>query len=473
MIVPVILAGGVGSRLWPQSRALLPKQFIDFPQQGGSLFQNTLSRLAGLDDIAGPVVLCNNDHRFLVAQQLSELGQTDAGIMLEPVGRNTAPAVAVAALEIEAINPDAVLLVLPADHVILDVQALQSTIGKGKLLAESGKLVTFGIVPSVPETGYGYKKRGKPIDNSSGFAVEKFVEKPDLDTARSYLASGEYLWNSGMFMFKASTYLSELANHAPAIEKSCRMAFDAIERDKDYVHIPLQLFEECPGDSIDYAIMEKTDRAAVIPLDAKWNDLGAWSALWEVIEKDDRNNVVSGDVLLQGVSDSYVQAESRLVAVVGISDVVVVETSDAVLVAAKDKVQDVKKIVEKLQSEKRPESQHHDLVYRPWGSYQSLVNANGYQVKHIVVKPGAALSLQMHHKRAEHWTVVHGEAKVTRDDEILILKTNESVFLPLGCKHRLENTGSEVVEIIEVQVGDYLGEDDIVRFEDVYGRIDR
>jgi len=471
MIVPVILAGGVGSRLWPKSRTLLPKQFIRFPQQQETLFQNTLTRLVGLEMIAAPIVICNENHRFLVAEQLQEIEQVDATILLEPVGRNTAPAIAMAAIEAGAAEPGAILLVLPADHVILNLKALHQAIKDGAQLAAGGMLVTFGIVPGSPETGYGYIKKGTSVNQDLGFMVEKFVEKPDFETAQAYLAEDNYLWNSGMFMFQASTYLDELESHAPAILDCCRRAFSGIERDADYLRIPEALFKQCPSDSIDYAIMEKTDKAAVVPLDAQWNDLGAWSALWDIADKDEQNNVVSGDVYLQDVSNCYIQTDSRLVAAVGIKDTVIIETSDAILVAAKDQVQHVRKIVERLDTQSRSEGQHHDLVYRPWGSYESLVIADGYQVKHIVVKPGESLSLQMHHHRAEHWTVVQGEAKVTRDDEILVLKVNESVFLPLGCKHRLENPGSENVEIIEVQVGDYLGEDDIVRFEDSYGRI--
>ena len=423
MIFPVILAGGVGSRLWPNSRALLPKQFIRFPQQQGTLFQTTLTRLAGLENLAPPIVVCNENHRFLVAEQLREIGQSDAIIMLEPVGRNTAPAVAMAAIEALTADADASLLVLPADHIILDLEALHQAIRDGFQLAINNSLVTFGIVPGGPETGYGYIKKGSPLEQGDGFGVEKFVEKPDLETAKSYFSDGAYLWNSGMFMFKASTYLDELERHGPDMLECCRNAFNAIERDADYARISEQLFELCPSDSIDYAIMEKTDRAAVVPLDAQWNDLGAWSALWDIADKDEQGNAISGDVLLEGVSGSYLQADSRMIAAVGISDLVVVESSDAVLVAAKDQVQQVKRIVEKLDSEKRSETKHHDLVYRPWGSYQSLVMADGYQVKHIVVKPGAVLSLQMHHQRAEHWTVVQGEAKVTRDDEVLKSKS--------------------------------------------------
>jgi mannose-1-phosphate guanylyltransferase/mannose-6-phosphate isomerase len=473
MIVPVILAGGVGSRLWPQSRALLPKQFIQFPGQDGSLFQNTLSRLEGLESLAPPLVVCNNEHRFLVAEQLRQLGIAGAAILLEPVGRNTAPAVAMAALQASRSDQDPVLLVLPADHMILDCPALHLAVRQGEQLARQDRLVTFGIVPGAPETGYGYIKKGPALPASDGCSVEQFVEKPDLETARSYLQRGDYLWNSGMFMFRASVFLRELATFAPDMLGCCEKAFVEIESGQDYLNIPIGLFAACPSDSIDYAVMEKTDAAAVVPLDASWNDLGAWSAVWEVAEKDANGNAVSGDVLLEQVADSYIQANSRMVAAVGVSDTVIVETSDAVLVADRGKVQGIKKIVDLLQAADRSESQHHDLVFRPWGSYRSLENTDGYQVKHIIVNPGQSLSLQMHHHRAEHWTIVRGEALVTRDDEQHRLKVNESIFLPLGCRHRLENPGQVPVELIEVQVGDYLGEDDIVRFEDVYGRIEK
>ncbi len=471
MIVPVILAGGVGSRLWPQSRALLPKQFIQFPGQERTLFQSTLSRLGGLDQLEPAIVICNADHRFLVAEQLRQLGSAGSSILLEPVGRNTAPAVAMAALQATGNGDDPVMLVLPADHLISNQSAFQAAIRLGEQVAVAERLVTFGIVPGVPETGYGYIKKGPEYDLQGVFGVEKFVEKPDIQTARAYLASGHYLWNSGMFMFRASVFLRELESHEPQVLRCCREAFAAIESDLDYLRIPEALFRDCPSISVDYAVMEKTALAAVVPLDAGWNDLGAWTALWEVAGKDGDGNVVSGDVLIEQVTDSYIQADSRFVAVLGVKDVIVVETSDAVLVAGKDQVQGIKTIVSRLEADQRSESQHHDLVYRPWGSYRSLENAAGYQVKHIVVNPGQALSLQMHHHRAEHWTIIRGEALVTRDNEVHRVAKNESVFLPLGCRHRLENRGQEPVELIEVQLGDYLGEDDIVRFDDVYGRV--
>jgi mannose-1-phosphate guanylyltransferase/mannose-6-phosphate isomerase len=476
MIVPVVLAGGVGSRLWPLSRQLYPKQFTTLP--GGNaakqppdapprtLFQSTLTRLEGVEGLGSPMIICNEDHRFLTAQQLLELGMSKAVILLEPVGRNTAPAVAVAALEA---NADDILLVLPADHGIGDEKALRAAVSKGAALASAGRLVTFGIVPTAAETGYGYILRGESLPGD-GFAVQRFVEKPDLDTARAYLASGEYYWNSGMFMFTARRYLEELAEHAPDILASCRAAVDTIEQDVDFRRLSKSVFGACRSESIDYAVMEKTGAAVVVPLNANWNDLGAWDSLWETSVQDSQRNVLAGDVLCEGVSGSFISAHSRLVAAVGIEDTIIVETADAVLVAARDRVQDVKKIVQQLEKNKRTEGVSHVLVYRPWGSYESLSVGAGFQVKHIVVHPGGSLSLQMHHHRAEHWVVVKGSAKVTCDDRVFTLNENESTFLPLGSKHRLQNITGEAVEIIEVQTGSYLGEDDIVRFEDVYGR---
>jgi len=481
-VVPVILAGGVGSRLWPQSRARLPKQFSRFPGQQGSLFQATLTRLQGLPDLLGPLVICNEDHRFLVAEQLRQLdmhdqaGATHGTIMLEPVGRNTAPAVAMAALQATRDGSDPILLVLPADHLIRAREPLQQAIEAGVRAATRDFLVTFGIVPDAPETGYGYIRTGRPLpgigaDDAAVREVAGFVEKPDSDTADGYLASGDYLWNSGMFMFRASVFLRELQQHAPAMGRHCEQAFSAMETDNDFLRLPAEEFAACPADSIDYAVMEKTGSAVVVPLDAGWNDLGAWNAVWEVAEQDGDGNAVSGDVLLEQVTDSYIQADSRLVAAVGVSGLVIVETADAVLVAGMEAVQQVKNVVSRLEAADRSEATHHLLVYRPWGSYRSLEKADGYQVKHIVVNPGEALSLQMHHHRAEHWTILRGEALVTRDDETHRLGGNESIFLPRGCRHRLENPGQKPCELIEVQLGDYLGEDDIVRFDDIYGRV--
>lgn len=470
MIVPVVLAGGIGSRLWPLSRALLPKQFIQFPQQQGSLFQETLSRLNGLENIADPLVVCNTDHRFLVAEQLRALGINRSTILLEPVGRNTAPAIAMAALSAQQQAQDPLILSLHADHVIANIPAFHEAILKAQSLALQNRLVTFGIVPDAPETGYGYIEKGSLLECESAFSVSRFVEKPDLETAKTYLASGNYFWNSGMFMFTASQYLDALLQYAPDIHASCVAAFAAIESGDDFDQIPAELFASCRSESIDYAVMEKTDNAAVVPLDANWSDLGAWDALWQVQEKDADGNVSSGDVLTVDVVNSYIQSQSRLVAAVGVEDIVIVETADAVLVASKAKAQAVKQIVEQLETSNRSESIRHTLVHRPWGSYQSLAVGDGYQVKHIVVNPEASLSLQMHHHRAEHWTVIKGAGLINCGDEEFMLHPNESTFIPLGSKHRLTNPGNEPVELIEVQVGDYLGEDDIVRFEDIYGR---
>lgn len=471
MLIPVILAGGVGSRLWPVSRSMLPKQFIDFPNMQGSLFQNTLSRLEGVSGIEDPIVVCNEDHRFLVAEQLRQLGKGSCNIMLEPMGRNTAPAVAVAALCAQQEHADAYLLVLPADHVIQDQSIFQRAIATAFEAAKRNKLATFGIVPSAPETGYGYIEKGGALTDQDGFAVKQFVEKPDQDTAQGYLDSGDYYWNSGMFLFSASVYLAELEKHAPDIFGSCQAAYAEIGRSEDFQRIPEDHFSACRSDSIDYAVMEKTDAAVVVPLEAGWNDLGAWDAVWEVQPKDDQGNSISGDVLTEDVEGSYIESQSRLVAVAGIRDVVVVETSDAVLVTQRSSVQSVKHLVEQLQEANREESTLHRLVYRPWGSYETLSNRPGYQVKHIIVNAGASISLQLHQKRSEHWTSLKGVALVTCDDKEFELHPNESTYIPMGAKHRLSNTGEEPIEIIEIQLGEYLGEDDIIRFEDLYNRV--
>lgn len=473
MLLPVVIAGGIGSRLWPVSRTLLPKQFIHFQQFGGSLFQNTLNRLNGIEDISQPLVVCNEEHRFLVAEQLRALDELDSKILLEPFGKDTAPAVAMAALCAIQENPDALLLVLPADHIIKDTDRFQSAIGQAEKLAKKNKLVTFGIVPDAPEVGYGYIEKGSQLEGSDGFAVERFVEKPDLAAAISYLEARTYFWNSGMFMFSAQLFLGELEVYSRDIYEVCVETFAAIIKDNDFMRIPGSRFSACRSDSIDYAVMEKTANAAMIPLDAGWNDLGAWEALWKVGSKDAAGNVISGDVLLNQVNNSYIQAESRLVAAVGIEDTVIIETADSVLVSNKKSAQTVKQIVEQLEAKKRTESVSHTKVFRPWGSYESLMNADGYQVKHIIVNPGESLSLQMHHHRAEHWIVIKGKGVITCDGKEIVLGVNENIFVPLGSKHRLANPFSEPVEIIEVQVGDYLSEDDIVRFEDQYGRLEK
>jgi len=471
MLIPVILAGGVGSRLWPASRSLRPKQFIEFPNMQGSLFQNTLSRLEGLSDLEDPIVVCNNDHRFLVAEQLRQLGKEHSNILLEPIGRNTAPAVALAALCALQNSADPLLLILPADHVVEDQTAFQQAITQALQLAKQGKLATFGIVPSVPEIGYGYINKGAELASGNGYCVEQFVEKPDQETAQAYLDSGNYFWNSGMFLFSASTYLQELKRHAPDIFDSCHQAYASLESSENFQRISEPIFASCRSDSIDYAVMEKTASAVVVPLDAGWNDLGAWDAMWEVRAKDEHGNALSGDVLTFDVQDSYIQSESRLVAVAGVRDVVVVETADAVLVTHRSQAQSVKHLVKQLQDHEREEGTLHRLGYRPWGSYECLSSRPGYQVKHLIVNAGASISLQLHHKRAEWWTVLKGVAFVTCDNEDFQLQPNESTYIPIGSKHRLTNASNEPVEVIEVQIGEYLGEDDIVRFEDRYNRV--
>ncbi|MBS24324.1 MAG: mannose-1-phosphate guanylyltransferase/mannose-6-phosphate isomerase [Gammaproteobacteria bacterium] len=473
MFLPVVIAGGIGSRLWPVSRALLPKQFIHFPQYQGSLFQNTLRRVEGIEDISEPLVVCNADHRFLVAEQLRELGRSDGSILLEPIGRDTAPAVAMAAFLALQKSKEAILLVLPSDHLIKNNENFHAAVNEAVKLARRNFLITFGIVPGTPETGYGYINRGEIIEGSNGYQISKFVEKPDKQTAESYLSTGDYFWNSGMFVLSAKTYLDELKAHAEDIYRACEKAIDAIEEGDNFDIIPEREFSEVRSDSIDYAVMEKTSKAAMVPMDAGWNDLGAWDALWEEDEKDAKGNSIIGDVLTEGVANCYIQAHSRLVAAVGVEDAIIVETPDAVLVSSKEKVQSVKQIVHQIEANDREEYSNHTKVFRPWGSYESIINRDGYQVKHIIVNPGEALSLQLHNHRAEHWTVIKGKGVVTCDGNEITLGVNESTFIPLGSKHRLANPFEEVVEIVEVQVGDYLGEDDIVRFEDKYGRIDK
>ncbi|GAB3376429.1 mannose-1-phosphate guanyltransferase [Spongiibacter taiwanensis] len=435
-----------------------------------TMLQATIDRLAGLDN-DGMVVICNEEHRFIVAQQAVAMGTNTDAIILEPEGRNTAPAIALAAFEAldGAAGESPLLLVMAADHLIEDVAAFQAAVALAKVQAEAGKLVTFGIVPTSPHTGYGYIQRGVSLDGGA-FVVSRFVEKPDLQTAQTYVDEGEYYWNSGMFLFSAQVYLDELKQHRPDIYAACEKAYAGKTRDADFLRLDKEAFAACPDDSIDYAVMEKTDKAAVVPMDAGWSDVGAWSSLWEVGDNDAEGNVLMGDVLTQSTRNSYVRAEHRLVATVGLEDVVVVETTDAVLVAAKDKVQDVKSIVNTLKAQGRSEFLHHRHVYRPWGVYDSIDNGDRYQVKRITVKPGAKLSVQMHHHRAEHWIVVSGTAKVTIGENTIMLTENQSTYIPIGEVHALENPGVIPLELIEVQSGSYLGEDDIVRFEDRYGR---
>ena len=471
-MIPVILSGGSGSRLWPLSRESYPKQFLPLTSEQSMLCE-TLQRLDGLPDLAQPIVVCNEQHRFLVAEQLRGLQVTPHAIVLEPEGRNTAPAVAIAALAALEQDEDAMLLVLPADHVIEDIEVFHQSLDVASQSARQGKLVTFGVVPTAAETGYGYIKASGTYDSASSLSVldvEDFVEKPDATTAESYLASGDYFWNSGMFMFKASCYLDELAQHAAEMLACCRQAYEGAARDMDFVRLENEAFLNIQGDSIDYAVMEKTDKAVVVPLSAGWNDIGSWSALTDVSVQDNESNVVSGDVLVEDSQNCYVRSEHRLVAALGLQDQVIVETADAVLVATREKAQDVKRIVDRLKLDERSERIHHRRVFRPWGSYESIDEGARFLVKRIVVNPGASLSLQKHEHRAEHWVVVTGTAKVTRGDEVLELHEDESTYIPVGMKHRLENITDVPLEIIEVQTGGYLGEDDIIRFDDVYGR---
>jgi len=468
MLLPVIMAGGSGSRLWPLSRQLNPKQFLALTDAQLSMLQSTIRRLDGLE--AGlPLLICNEQHRFLAAEQLRQLSMEQASILLEPVGRNTAPAIALAALQATQEGDDPILLVLAADHLIQDVDAFHSSIQAAMPFATNGKLVTFGIVPTNPETGYGYIEKGKEL-GEGGFAVNRFVEKPSLDIAEEYLASGEYFWNSGMFMFRASRYLDELERHQPSILSACRQALAAGMQDMHFVRVDAATFAACPEDSVDYAVMEKTNDAVMVPLDAGWSDVGSWTALWEASNKDAEGNVFKGDVLGHATRNSFVHADSRLVATLGVEDLVIVETKDAVLVAHKNQVQDVKKLVERIKADNRHEHLNHREVYRPWGMYDAIDSGHRYQVKRITVQPGAKLSVQMHHHRAEHWVVVSGTAKVTNGDKTYLVTENQSTYIPVGQVHALENPGVIPLELIEVQSGSYLGEDDIVRFEDQYGR---
>ena len=469
-LIPVIMAGGSGSRLWPLSRELYPKQFLQLDGEA-TMLQATVNRLQQLA-CAAPLVICNEDHRFLVAEQLRHLGKLAHNIILEPAGRNTAPAIALAALtalQTAGAGEDPLLLVLAADHVIRDEAAFTASVQAAMPHAEAGKLVTFGIVPTQPETGYGYIRRG--AEQQGAFAVAQFVEKPDAVTAERYLASGEYYWNSGMFLFRASRFLAELKAFRPDIHAACSLAVGTINPDLDFVRVDKAAFLACPSDSIDYAVMEKTADAVVVPMDAGWSDVGSWSSLWEISSKDEAGNVFRGDVLQHASQNNYVFAESSLVSLVGVDNLVVVQTKDAVLVVDQRKVQDVKKIVERLKAAGRSEHQVHREVYRPWGKYDAIDHGGRYQVKRISVKPGESLSLQMHHHRAEHWIVVSGTAKVTNGDSTFLVTENESTFIPVGAVHALENPGKVMLELIEVQSGSYLGDDDIVRLQDRYGRV--
>ncbi|WP_442488284.1 mannose-1-phosphate guanylyltransferase/mannose-6-phosphate isomerase [Halomonas litopenaei] len=474
MLRPVILSGGSGSRLWPVSREHYPKQFLKLHSEHYSLLQETARRLESIDGCTAPLVVCNNEHRFLVAEQLHTAGLTPAGILLEPVGRNTAPALALACLTALEQDPEASLLVMPADHVIEDSNAFAQAVAQGRSLVEQGQLVTFGITPTSAHTGYGYIRCGDAL--GQGFRVDSFVEKPDAERAQRYLDSGDYLWNSGIFLVGASHYLDELAAHAPDILQHCRAAFDRRKEDMDFLRIDEALFAECRSESIDYAVMEHTQAAAVVPMNPGWSDIGSWDAIHELKQRsaDEHGNATQGDVLLFESSGNLVRSESRLVAGLGVNDLVIVETDDAVLVASREHAQQTKQIVNALKADKRAEHQSHQRVYRPWGHYRSLAGAAGFQVKEIVVNPGGRLSLQMHYHRAEHWVVVAGTARVSlgegEDAKSFLLGEDQSTYIPLGTVHRLENPGRIPLRLIEVQSGDYLGEDDIVRFDDIYGR---
>jgi len=476
-IIPVIMCGGSGTRLWPLSRAQFPKQFLPLVNDT-SMLQDTLARLPSQHQ--APVFICNEDHRFLVAEQVKQTNNTKATILLEPKGRNTAPAVALAALNAMLDNQDALLLVLAADHVIKDKEKFHQAVNVATVAAAQGKLVTFGIVPTHAETGYGYIQKGSKQKAQQGYQhesdtyqVAKFVEKPDIETAQAYLGSGDYLWNSGMFLFKASRYIEELEKFRPDILSACRASMAKVEKDLDFIRPERESFLQCADESIDYAVMEKTEDAIVVPLDAGWSDVGSYSALWEVCQQDAQHNVIKGDVIANDTSNSYLHSQNKLIATLGVDNLVVIDTPDAVLIANKDKVQNVKEIVNELKAQQRSESTLHREVYRPWGKYDSIDTGERFQVKRITVNPGAKLSVQMHHHRAEHWIIVSGTAKITLGEKTFLLSENQSTHIPIGVVHALENPGKLPLEMIEVQSGSYLGEDDIVRFEDRYGRVEK
>jgi mannose-1-phosphate guanylyltransferase/mannose-6-phosphate isomerase len=469
-LYPVILSGGSGSRLWPLSREHYPKPLLPLVSDK-TLLQETACRLDGISGLGDAVYVCNEEHRFLLAEQVAQIGKTPTTIILEPEGRNTAPALTLAALYLVKQDSDAMMVVMPADHVMTEPQQFITAVEQGSDNAEQGALVTFGIVPESPETGYGYIKRDAQIGSSAAYAVARFVEKPDLQTAEQYVSEGDYFWNSGIFLMRADRWLDEISQYCPDILKNCREAMNKGVQDSDFFRVDKQLFHDCPSDSIDYAVMEKTDRAVVVPISAGWSDIGAWSALWKVCPQDADGNVIQGDVLAEDTHNAFLVAQHRCLATVGLDNIVVVETADAVLVASKDKAQDVKAIVDRLKDSGRDESKMHRQVYRPWGSYEGIDAGSRFQVKRLSVKPGAQLSLQMHHHRAEHWIIVKGTARVTCGDQVFTLHENESTYIPIGEKHRLENPGNIPLEVIEIQSGSYLGEDDIVRYEDVYDRV--
>jgi mannose-1-phosphate guanylyltransferase len=466
MLVPVILSGGSGTRLWPLSRKLYPKQFISLINET-SLFQDTIKRLP--NETTDPLIICNEEHRFLAAEQLREINKKSKGIILEPEGKNTAPAIALAALKLINAGENPILLVLSADHLINDIEAFHQAIRVAYKVAKRGKLITFGIVPDKAETGYGYIEAN--INNSNSyFNIKSFKEKPSKQNAKKYLDSGNYLWNSGMFMFKASTYLNELEKFAPEIFSICKKSFATLNIDSDFIRIDNDSFQRCPNESIDYAVMEHTKNGVVIPLDASWSDVGSWSSLWDVKSKDNNNNFTEGDVVLDNVKNTYAYSSNRLVSVLGVSNLIIIDTQDALLVTDKQQTHNIKKIINRLENEQRSEVENHRKVFRPWGYFDSLDSGEGFHVKRIVVNSGSKLSLQKHKYRAEHWVVVKGIAKVTCGDEVFELKENQSTYIPQGNIHRLENEQDSPLEIIEIQTGSYLEEDDIIRLKDDYQR---
>jgi mannose-1-phosphate guanylyltransferase/mannose-6-phosphate isomerase len=469
-IYPVLLSGGTGSRLWPVSRAQMPKQLMPL-MSSRSLLQETALRLAGTEGVARPLVISNSDHRFMIAAQLQEVGITPTMHVLEPMGRNTAAVAAVAAKLVGDLEADGILVLLPADHHIPDVEGFKKAVLAGAAYAECGHIVTFGITPRSPETGYGYIKRGAPLDDCV-FGVAQFCEKPDLARAKAFLAEGGYDWNSGIFMARADVLTEEMKTHCPEILAKCVKAIAGSYRDLDFLRLDRPAFEACPSAPFDTAVMERTSKAAVIPLDIGWSDVGSWDALWELGDKDPAGNVISGDVIAVDTAETYIKGNGRLITTLGVQNLVIVDTGDAVLVAEKGRVQDIRGLVEKLKALGRSEHEVHSRVHRPWGFYESIEAGDRYQVKHLMVKPGASLSLQMHHHRAEHWVVVRGTARVVLGNKEMLISENESTYIPIGTPHRLENPGKVPLSIIEVQSGCYLGEDDIVRFDDIYGRIE-
>ena len=469
-MISVILSGGVGSRLWPLSRGMYPKQLLCLADEKLSMLQQTALRTKGISDVNSTIIVCNEEHRFMVGEQLQQVDIGECSIVLEPEGRNTAPAIAIAAFMAAQTNPDEIMLVMPADHVINDVNGFHSAVESAAKLASQGNMVTFGIVPQSPETGYGYIKAGAATDHG-GFTVSEFKEKPSLEVAQQYVDSGDYYWNGGIFVFTAKTYLEELKSFEPEIYHAVEQSIAGAAPDLDFIRIDAEAFSHSPSISIDYAVMEQTNKATVLPLDVGWSDLGSWSALWDVSDKDENGNVITGDVLISNTKNSHIYSEKKLVSAVGVENLVIVETDDAILVTHRDESQNVKEIVKQLESLGRTQISHHRKVYRPWGWYDSIDSGDRFQVKRIQVNPGAKLSVQMHYHRAEHWVVVRGTAEVLNGKETILLRENESTYIPIGTTHALRNPSeTQALEIIEVQSGSYLGEDDIVRFEDDYGR---